>query len=203
MAICTHRLLGLVGIGDPGRVRRVAVRFASPTPVGADLTVDAYGINEQSFAFEAACGRCGRHHPGKVGAAAMAGLDIGVYVPQMGFSYRDVLHRAQRCEELSIGRRCSARGTSTPGQAWNGEPSPSGRDAWPRRWRSWSGLRADERIDFAGKHYTVRDMPIVPGPVQRPRPPITVGGVGEKVHAAAGGALRRRLERARLRARRA
>ena len=39
---------------------------------------------------------------------------------------------------------------------------------------------ANERIDFAGKHYTVRDMPIVPGPVQRPHPPITVGGVGEK-----------------------
>ena len=39
---------------------------------------------------------------------------------------------------------------------------------------------ADERIDFAGAHYRVRDMPIVPGSVQRPRPPITVGGVGEK-----------------------
>ena len=39
---------------------------------------------------------------------------------------------------------------------------------------------ANEAIDFAGRHYTVRDMPIVPGPVQRPRPPIIVGGVGEK-----------------------
>ena len=36
-------------------VRRVAVRFASPTPLGADLTVTAYGINTHSFAFEAAC----------------------------------------------------------------------------------------------------------------------------------------------------
>lgn len=33
----------------------------------------------------------------------MADLDIGVYVPQMGFSYQDVLHRALRCEELGIG----------------------------------------------------------------------------------------------------
>ena len=33
----------------------------------------------------------------------MTGLDIGVYVPQMGFSYQDVLHRALRCEELGIG----------------------------------------------------------------------------------------------------
>jgi len=39
---------------------------------------------------------------------------------------------------------------------------------------------ADGRIHFEGTHYTVRDMPIVPGPVQRPRPPIIVGGVGEK-----------------------
>jgi alkanesulfonate monooxygenase SsuD/methylene tetrahydromethanopterin reductase-like flavin-dependent oxidoreductase (luciferase family) len=39
---------------------------------------------------------------------------------------------------------------------------------------------ANEAIDFEGKHYSVKDMPIVPGPVQRPRPPIVVGGVGEK-----------------------
>ena len=39
---------------------------------------------------------------------------------------------------------------------------------------------ADERIDFAGKHFTVTDMPIKPGPVQSPRPPIVVGGVGER-----------------------
>jgi acyl dehydratase len=54
MAICTHRLLGLLGVDDPGRVARVAVRFASPTPLGCDLTVNAYGIDERSFAFEAA-----------------------------------------------------------------------------------------------------------------------------------------------------
>ena len=135
------------------------MRFASPTPVGADLTVDAYGINEQSFAFEAACGRCGRHHPGKVGAAAMAGLDIGVYVPQMGFSYRDVLHRAQRCEELSIGSvwlydhlygpgvpdiasleawswppRCSAAPSDSELDIWCCATSFATRRCWPR-WR--------------------------------------------------------------------
>jgi acyl dehydratase len=53
MAICAHRVLGIVGVDDPGRVARVAVRFASPTPLGDDLVVDAYGINERSFAFEA------------------------------------------------------------------------------------------------------------------------------------------------------
>ncbi|HEX4586821.1 MAG TPA: MaoC/PaaZ C-terminal domain-containing protein [Mycobacterium sp.] len=53
MAICTHRLLGLLGVDDPGRVARVAVRFASPTPLDEELTVNAYGIEQNSFAFEA------------------------------------------------------------------------------------------------------------------------------------------------------
>jgi acyl dehydratase len=54
MAICTHRLLGLLGVEDPARVRRIAVRFAAPTPLDSELTVNAFGINENSFAFEAA-----------------------------------------------------------------------------------------------------------------------------------------------------
>jgi acyl dehydratase len=53
MAICAHRLLGLLGIDDPGRVARVAVRFASPTPLDQELTVNAYGIDQNSVAFEA------------------------------------------------------------------------------------------------------------------------------------------------------
>jgi acyl dehydratase len=53
MAICTHRLLNLLGVDDPGRVSRVAVRFASPTPLHGELTVNAFGIDDNSFAFEA------------------------------------------------------------------------------------------------------------------------------------------------------
>ena len=55
MAICAHRVLGIIGIDDPGRVERVAVRFASPTPLDADITVEAFGIDDRSFAFEATC----------------------------------------------------------------------------------------------------------------------------------------------------
>lgn len=36
----------------------------------------------------------------------------------------------------------------------------------------------DERIDFSGNHFTVTDFPVKPGAVHRP--PIVVGGVGEK-----------------------
>jgi acyl dehydratase len=53
MAICAHRVLELVGIGDPGRVRRIAARFAAPTPLDCDLTVNAFAISEDSYAFEA------------------------------------------------------------------------------------------------------------------------------------------------------
>jgi acyl dehydratase len=56
MAICTHRLLSLLDVDDPGRVRRVAVRFASPTPLDCDLTVNAYGIDTHRFAFNAVAG---------------------------------------------------------------------------------------------------------------------------------------------------
>jgi acyl dehydratase len=65
MAICTHRLLSLLGVDDPGLVRRVAVRFASPTPLDCDLTVNAFGIDEHSFAFEAVAGRAGNPIPAK------------------------------------------------------------------------------------------------------------------------------------------
>ncbi|MGX9790863.1 MaoC/PaaZ C-terminal domain-containing protein [Mycobacterium sp. MMS18-G62] len=53
MAICTHQLLGLLDVDDPDRVARVAVRFASPTPLDGELTVNAFGIDDNSFAFEA------------------------------------------------------------------------------------------------------------------------------------------------------
>ena len=54
MAIVTHLLLDLLGVDDPGMVRRVAVRFASPTPLDSELTVNAFGITDHSYAFEAA-----------------------------------------------------------------------------------------------------------------------------------------------------
>lgn len=180
----------------------------------------------------------------------MTGLDIGVYVPQMGFSYSDVLHRAKRCEELGIGSFWLYDHLYGPGvpdiaslEAWTlatallskterlrvghmvlcnqfrhpavlakmattldqisagrlelGIGSGSISDEHVRMGLPWGTFQerserlgetleiltqafATESIDFAGKHYTVHDMPIVPGPVQRPRPPIVVGGAGEK-----------------------
>jgi acyl dehydratase len=56
MAMCTQRAVRLVAGGDPGRVRRVAVRFASPAPLGEDLTVDVFAAGPSAYAFEATCG---------------------------------------------------------------------------------------------------------------------------------------------------
>lgn len=43
-----------------------------------------------------------------------------------------------------------------------------------------TSMFANERTTFEGAHYQVRDLPNVPGPVQQPRPPIHIGGVGER-----------------------
>ncbi len=55
MAMCTHAVVAMVADGDPSRVRRVAVRFAAPTPLDEDLTIDVYEIDPRAYAFEATC----------------------------------------------------------------------------------------------------------------------------------------------------
>jgi acyl dehydratase len=56
MAMCAQFAVQQVAHGDPNRVRRVAVRFASPMPLGAELTVDVFGAGPRTYAFEATCG---------------------------------------------------------------------------------------------------------------------------------------------------
>jgi acyl dehydratase len=53
MALCGRAVTELVAGGDPNRVRRIAVRFASPTFVGEDLQVDLYDAGALGCAFEA------------------------------------------------------------------------------------------------------------------------------------------------------
>lgn len=180
----------------------------------------------------------------------MSRPEIGVYLPQMGFSFDELLHRARRCEKLGIDSLWLYDHLYGPGmpdypsmEAWTlatallsrtdtlrvghmvlcnqfrhpvtlakmaatldqisggrlslGIGSGSIEDEHRRAGLPWGSFAerseqlgetlqilhqafGDERIDFTGKHFTVTDMPIKPGPVQRPRPPIVVGGVGEK-----------------------
>ncbi|BBX17406.1 LLM class flavin-dependent oxidoreductase [Mycolicibacterium duvalii] len=176
--------------------------------------------------------------------------EIGVYVPQMGFSFEEVAHRAQRCEDLGIDSLWLYDHLYGPGmpdipslEAWTlatallsrtrrlrvghmvlcnqfrhpvtlakmaatldqicggrlslGLGSGSIADEHQRAGLPWGTFAersaqlaetlqilhqafADEHIDFRGEHFTVTDMPVKPGPVQRPRPPIVIGGAGEK-----------------------
>jgi acyl dehydratase len=59
MAMCTQAAVGMIAGDDPSRVRRIAVRFASPTRLDADLTVDVYDASGSEgagvYAFEATC----------------------------------------------------------------------------------------------------------------------------------------------------
>ena len=41
-------------------------------------------------------------------------------------------------------------------------------------------LWTDERVDFRGEHYTLDDAPAQPKPLQRPHPPLIVGGSGKR-----------------------
>ena len=41
-------------------------------------------------------------------------------------------------------------------------------------------LWTEERVDFRGRHYTLENAPGLPKPVQRPHPPILVGGSGKR-----------------------
>jgi len=180
----------------------------------------------------------------------MTKSEIGVYLPQMGFTYEQVLHRTVRCEQLGIDSIWLYDHLYAPGmpdypsmEAWTlatallsrterirvghmvlcnqfrhpavlakmattldqisagrlalGIGSGSIEDEHTRLGLEWGTFAqrserlgetlqilhqafADEVIDFAGTHFTVKDMPIKPGAVQRPRPPIVVGGVGER-----------------------
>jgi alkanesulfonate monooxygenase SsuD/methylene tetrahydromethanopterin reductase-like flavin-dependent oxidoreductase (luciferase family) len=180
----------------------------------------------------------------------MSRPEIGVYLPQMGLSFDDLLHRTRRCEELGIDSLWLYDHLYAPGmpdypsmEAWTlatallscterirvghmvlcnqfrhpvtlakmattldqisagrlslGIGSGSIEDEHRRAGLDWGTFAhrsallgetleilhqafADEKIDFAGEHFTISDMPIKPGAVQKPRPPIVVGGVGEK-----------------------
>ena len=176
--------------------------------------------------------------------------EIGVYLPQMGFTYEQMLDRAQRCEALGIDSLWLYDHLYGPGmpdypslEAWTlatallarterieighmvlcnqfrhpavlakmattldqisagrlqlGIGSGSIEDEHRRAGLDWGTFRerserlgetleiltqafADERIDLAGTHFHVHDFPVKPGAARTPRPPIVVGGVGER-----------------------
>jgi len=53
MALCAHGVAQVVAGDDPERVRRIAVRFATPTFLGEGLDVRLYDAGRVGYAFEA------------------------------------------------------------------------------------------------------------------------------------------------------
>ena len=51
-----------------------------------------------------------------------------------------------------------------------------------------------ETFDYSGKHYSVADSPALPKPVQRPHPPIIIGGARRQADARARREVRRRVQ---------
>ena len=56
--------------------------------------------------------------------------------------------------------------------------------------RQWT----EDSFSFSGAHYTLENCSALPRPVQRPRPPLIVGGRATAGHRRAGRALRRRVQ---------
>jgi acyl dehydratase len=55
MGLCARAVVALAADGDPGRIRRLAVRFASPTFLGERLDVHGFDAGPGVVAFEADC----------------------------------------------------------------------------------------------------------------------------------------------------
>jgi acyl dehydratase len=53
MALCAQGVVALVAGGDPNRIRRVAVRFATPVFVGEDVTLHVARVDDLTFVFDA------------------------------------------------------------------------------------------------------------------------------------------------------
>jgi acyl dehydratase len=53
MAMCSQAVVKTVAGGDPGRLRRLAVRFSKPVLPGTDVTTTIYDLGGGEYAFEA------------------------------------------------------------------------------------------------------------------------------------------------------
>lgn len=80
--------------------------------------------------------------------------------------------------ELGIGSGSVALEHEQAGLPWGSFAERSGRLG--EALEILVGALTNETFSFSGQHYEVQDLPFRPAPVQRPHPPIHVGGVGER-----------------------
>jgi probable F420-dependent oxidoreductase len=127
-----------------------------------------------------------------VAASVTTTLRIGTLVWQNDLRHPAlVAQEAATLDLLSDGRfECGigAGGSRPPDYAWTGIPFDSPGVRVSRLEESLTiirGLFGDEPVTFKGEHYTITEYNGLPKPVQRPHPPIFIGGGGPRMLALA------------------
>jgi F420-dependent oxidoreductase-like protein len=117
-------------------------------------------------------------------AAVTTTVRLGTLVSPATFRHPSELAKmATTADHVSGGRVELGMGTgwSEPEHEAYGFPFPplgERMDMLEEQLRVVSGHWADEPFSFDGRHYSVRELRALPKPVQRPRPPLIVGGQG-------------------------
>ncbi len=120
-------------------------------------------------------------------ATATSRIQIGCLVTSNTFRHPAVLAKmATTIDYLSQGRLIFGIGAGwfkREHEAY-GIPFPSLRERAQRLEESLQIIQqlwTDSQASFQGQYYTLVDAPFVPKPLQKPHPPIMIGGVGEKL----------------------
>ena len=156
MAMCAHAVVALVADGDPSRVRRVAVRFASPTRLDEDLTVDVYEIDPTGVRVRGDVRGRGRDQARPLGAVRLSGQ------PAAGRG-RDVVLGAVGVARRSDPGRPRAPDRRSPTATRRTRCGGSRRT--PRRSRARRSSRTGRTARPAGRS----DDPAAPAPARRRR----------------------------------
>ena len=120
-------------------------------------------------------------------AAATKALRVGHFVLNNDLRHPTVLHQELAAlDVLSEGRLeiGIGAGWNEAEYKWSGVPFDPVSRRVSRLGESVAvlkGLFADEKLTFHGRHYTITEMDGRPKPVQKPHPPILIGGGGRRV----------------------
>jgi F420-dependent oxidoreductase-like protein len=120
-------------------------------------------------------------------AATTSRVKIGALVTSNTFRHPAVLAKmATTVDHLSNGRLILGIGAGyleREHQAY-GIPLPAVKERAKRLEEALQVITklwtADSTVSFKGQYYTLVDAPFMPKPIQRPHPPIMIGGTGEK-----------------------
>ena len=122
-----------------------------------------------------------------VAAEATTALRVGAFVFDNDFRHPVVLAKEVATLDLLSGGRFElglGAGWKRPEYEWAGIPfDPPGVriDRLAEAVRVLKGLFAEGPLTFAGRHYTIAGLDGLPKPLQRPHPPITIGGGGRRI----------------------